>query len=118
MKRFIYFCLILTFCLTPLIGCEQPSPQPTPTPTPAPTPTPSGNSAVIPMNLVIDGGVCSVLVNSSTNAAGNQDFEMTINCVQKEWFHIVVVGARPGGSADGVDVDIFGRDFLSYGTLK
>jgi hypothetical protein len=111
MKKLIYVCLILTFCVMPLVGCDQPSPTP--------TPPPSDDTAVVPMDIDIDGGFCDVKVKTDPDANGKQDFEMSVTCGRTEYFHIIVDGSNPnGGGADGVDVDIMGRDFLNWGTLR
>ena len=112
MKRFFYVCLILTFCFAPLMGCDQPTNNPTPTPTP-----PGSNDTVeIPVDVDIDGGWCDISIDNSYDDAVNHDFEMTIVCGQKEWFHIDLDGITPnGGGADKVDIDVFGRDFLNWG---
>jgi hypothetical protein len=113
LKKIFYVCMILTFCFAPLTGCDQTSPTP-PTPTP-----PANNSAGDPIHLDLDGEICQITVDSSYDADGKQDFEMNVVCNQRDLFFIQIDGSSPvSGRADGVDVDVFGKNFLNLGTLK
>lgn len=111
LKKLFFIGMILTFCFAPLTGCDQDATPPTP------TPPPSSNPAQDPIHLDIGGEVCQITVDSSYDADGKQDFVMDVACNGKDLFFIEIDGSN-GAKSDGVDVDVFGKDFLNWGTLK
>ncbi len=120
LKKIFYICMILTFCFAPLTGCDQGSTTPTPTPDTDPNPAPDfGSGSKEPLHFVIDAKICQITVDSSFDEDGNQDFMMDVVYMKKDLFFIQIDGSNPlKGAADGVDVDVFGQDLMSWGTLK
>jgi len=100
--------MILAFCLAPLTGCDQPTDKPTVTPTIGPAQ---------PVHLDIDGKICQVVVDQEMGDDGKKDFTMNVVCNGEELFNIDIDG-QGLGVADGVNVDVFGKNFLKWGSRK
>lgn len=116
LKKIVYAGMILTFCLAPLTGCD---PQSATTTTPAtPTPAATATTSQKPVHLNIDSKICQVKVDSVIGDDGKQDFVMNVVCNEDELFSIDIDGQGKAGVADGVKVNVFGRDFLNWGTKK
>lgn len=113
LKKSFAICMILAFCLVPLTGCDQPTDTPADTPTTAPKIGPRQ-----PVHLDIDGNVCQIKVDSEYGDDKKQDFVMNVVCNGEELFNIDIDGQGAAGSAEAVDVDVFGKSFLSWGNRK
>lgn len=106
---------MLAFFLVPLSGCDQPSTPMTPTPNPVPD---FSSGSKEPVQFVIDAKIVKITVDSSFDEEGKQDFLLDIVYMNRDLFFIQIDGSDPKkGNADGVDVDIFGQDLMSWGTL-
>ncbi len=112
LNKIFYICIILGLCFIPLTGCDQESTDSDS------TGYSSEGSAVIPVDLDLDGRICDTVVDSTVDENGKQNFVMTIVCNGKELFHIDIDGASDSDGADGVDVDVFDNDFLNWGTKR
>lgn len=110
LKKIFFILIMLTLCLAPLTGCDQTSTTPETTPTAV--------APQQPVHLDLDGDICQVKVDSDENTTGKQDFVMNVVCNGQELFHIDLDGQTTGGKTDGVNVDVFGKNFLNWGTRK